>query len=537
MRDYLVPLVVLVVGLLLLWSVVRAAARLVKFVIAKVSAIARSKEGGKLAEKRSVGAKVRIGDAIMVAIVLSPIAIFGSEGWSITALLAVVTLLTLAIILMLANLGAYFMKISQGSTAFIDAGDSLKEILPNIGGYGISQDNDPNGRKWLIPEKYISEKDRSEEKGGIFHDSIYGTVWFQKWLWERFGVKFISVFWPHIHVHKFDLREGGRRRLRPQGKVDVGAPLRSRVMDSEGDTHVSSLLFLTPRPVFVEGVELGGDNSKVNLLLLPVFQQVIPSLPVYYLRGDFYTLLDAAIEAAVVDFFANHQVEIPPSELKSKTKEGDSPVTNREKRHITYADWVRLSKAGETSPLEQAILRLNVSSQYLQKLEEMRDKEQLVRFIKDELFQNPGTSETATAASGGIKGKAPDGIIPAYGFAVVKFQLVGWEPHSGDTAKLAAALLEKGTQFHMAEGVREAAWGGRDAKIALANGDAELVRVLAKDLGVTPDVAASVLQAQIRTGNIGGKDSKVTTYVEGGARKPSVLVGATGPSVPKKKEG
>ena len=220
-------------------------------------------------------------------------------------LLTLIAVLAVIVILLLSNFGAYFTKISQGTTAFITAGDSLQEILPNISGYKMSDEADLENQHWLIPEK-----DKEEQIAALFRDSMHGTVWFQKWLWRKFGVKFISWFWPQIRIHEFDIRKGGRRRIEARNEVGADAPLRSRVIDSPEKTIVDSLLFLAPRPVYMEGVELAGDNSKINLLLLPVFRQVIPSLPVFNLKGDFFTLIDAAIEAACVDFFAKHRVAL-----------------------------------------------------------------------------------------------------------------------------------------------------------------------------------------------------------------------------------
>ena len=485
---------------------------------------------------------LRIG---IVAVLLMGMAWLGLLVLPILGLLVLIAALAFAVILMLSNLGAYFTIIPQGSTAFINAGDSLKEILPNVGGYAMSQNDDLDGRKWLIPEKYVSAEDKKEGRGGIFHNAMPGTIWFQKWLWERFGVKFISLFWPHTDVHEFDLREGGRRRIRARTEIGADAPLRSRVVDSAGDTLVKSLLFLTPRPVYIEGVELGGDNSKINLLLLPVFQQVIPSLPVYYLKGDFYSVLDAAIEAAIVDFFANHRVPISAEELEQETEESKTrpaaTISNiPPTRHMTYADWVRLSKTSETSPLEKIIRNLNVSQQYLKKLETEGGKAQLVKFIKNDLLPYSGTEGDANTADENIQGMIPDGIVSRFGFAVVSVKLVEWEAHK-TTEALAASLLAKQTEFHTAQGLRQKAFGERDAKIARAAGESSRTSQIVKtliDLRVTPDVAAGVLETQLRTENIGGKDSKITTYIEGGEKKThaSILVPTTESPTPRSKE-
>src|SRR3990167_4318456 len=317
--------------------------------------------------------------------------------------LVAVAVLTIIIILVLAHFGAYFMNIAQGTTAFIRAGDSLKAVLPNIGGYMMSASQDLDGRHWLIPEE--NEERRMES---LFYNSLPGTKWFQKWLWKTFGVKFISIVWPQTKRHTFDIRS--RKRLLEGADVAEGTPLKARVVDSltkdgtKDSTIVDSLLFLVPRPVYLDGIQLAGDNLR------------------------------------------------------------------------------------ETG------------------------RSQLIEYI-DKLI--PELAEEADEAGKTIS----SGIIPRFGFALVSFRIVDWEPHK-DTANLAKALLTKETERHTADGVRQKAFGERDAILARAAGESSRYTQLVDALvgkGVTADVAAGVVQTQLRTENIGGKDSKVVTYVEGGA--------------------
>lgn len=446
-------------------------------------------------------------------------------GILVVVLLAAIPMLAIAIILLLSNLGAYFTKIAQGTTVFISAGDRLKAILPNVGGYKMSGADDLDGRHWLIPTK--NEKERM---AGIFHNSFPGTVWFQEQLWKAFGVKFISWFWPHVHVHQFDIRKGGRRRIEARSEVSADAPLRSRVVDSPEPTVVNSLLFLAPRPVYLEGVELAGDNSRINLLLLPVYRQVIPVLPAYYLKGDFFTLLDAAIEAAIVDFFARHRVWVYKEGEKKGQFAADSHAPQQqgyEESPLTYAHWLKLTKAGEGSPLEQQLRHLNVSKAYLTKLKAEGGKGELIDYIEKHLI--PG--EPTDLPGSELAKMIPSGIAPRFGFALVSFRIVEWEVHKS-TEALAKALLAKETELHTAAGVRQKAEGERDAILARATGESRRYEQLATALvnkGVTPDVAAGVVQTQLRTENIGGKDSKIVTYVEGSA-SASVMVPASPPT-------
>ena len=60
-------------------------------------------------------------------------------GWAIAGLIVAIAVLAIVIVLLLANLGAYFTKIAQGTTAFFNKGGSLHAILPNVEGYRISE--------------------------------------------------------------------------------------------------------------------------------------------------------------------------------------------------------------------------------------------------------------------------------------------------------------------------------------------------------------------------------------------------------------
>lgn len=465
-----------------------------------------------------------------------------NEYLPIAGVLAVIAILVIANILLLANLRIYFFKPAQGTTAFIKAGEKLKAILPNVGGYKMSEAQDLDNRHWLIPVKATGEEEKEKEQTeAFFYKSLRGTKWFQKWLWRTFAVKFISLVWPHTVVHCFDIRT--RERLQERNKMDPKAPLRSRIVPSPEGTSVDSLLFIVPRPVYVEGVELAGDNSRINLLLLPIFHQVIPSLPVFYLKGDFFTLLDAAIEAAVVDFFSSHRVAVdkgtgqfaydtydPPEDAAEKTAYEEK----YERSPLTYSHWLKLTKAGERSPLEQRLHTLNVSQGYFNKLKAAADRERVGNISsKDELlgYITQLTHGKVAEIEGGETAKEmPSGMIPRFGFALVSIRSVEWEAH-GSTEDLAKALLAKETKFHEAEGVRKEADGVSYAIQKRAEGESSRYDRLVTALvakRVTPDVAAGVVQTQLRTENIGGKDSKIVTYVEGGA-SASVMVPAGSP--------
>jgi hypothetical protein len=146
-----------------------------------------------------------------------------------------------------------------------------------------------------------------------------------------------------------------------------------------------------------------------------------------------------------------------------------------------------------------------------------------VKYVENELIHHD--SSTIPDA---VIGQIPTGIVPRFGFALVSFRVVDWEAGAG-SAELAKALLEKETQAYRAEGVRQTAMGARDAKSLLAEGEGLRYGMLIKaltDKGVDPNVAAQVVREQVRTENV--RDSKVTTYIEGGGSNASIMIPAIG---------
>ena len=86
-----------------------------------------------------------------------------TEFLIVLALLAVIAGLSMGIILLLANLGAYFMKVAQGTTAFVNVADNLSTIVPNVGGYLVVSVT-INGKKTcrtvhsLVAEAFIGRR-------------------------------------------------------------------------------------------------------------------------------------------------------------------------------------------------------------------------------------------------------------------------------------------------------------------------------------------------------------------------------------------
>lgn len=458
------------------------------------------------------------------------------------ALLAITGFLVIYIIQKLGELDILFTTIMQGTTAFIMASGSLLEFWPNIGGYRKSYEQDLDGRRWVIPDD--NEKTCLDS---FFRNSMWGTRTIQKWLWKSYGVRFVSI-WPAIKKLQFKI---DRRELL-EGSRAAGLTLQQRVVESEHiDEPVSGLLFIAPRPVYVPAVELAGDNSKVDLLLLCVYQQVIPALSVIYLRGDFYPLLDAAIKAAMVDMGATHRVAVFKKDFKREGYEKDGfagdfcPQTDDEREQfmkwygldydkyckpapLTYSHWLRLAQSGPKSAIERQIRTLNFSPEFYSELwgnETKSAKKELTDFIDSVTNNAFKKASEAPSPSEAVRQHIPGGIVQRFGFMLKSVRLVDRAPDES-TIDLAKALLAKETAFHTAEGVRAEAVGERDRLNLVGSGEGSRFNATVSALinqGVNPDLAADVVRTMLRTENIG--KSNLTTYVEGGSSTPpSILV-------------
>ncbi len=421
-------------------------------------------------------------------------------------------------ILFLGNLGWYFTTVKQGTMKFLDTGESLRSIFPNVGGFKLSEVEDIDQRRWLVPEP-----DSRKQRDSLFNKSLFGTRWFQKWLWRSFGLRFMSFFWPHVHIHLFNIRS--RKRITSRDKVGTDAPVKQLVQES-GDPIVDNLLFLVPRPVYIEGIELPGDNAKINLLFLPVFRVVIPSLPVYYYQGDFFAPLDSAIQAAIVDFFSTHRVAVEKgSTVFAKDTYDPAESAQYDPTPLTYSHWLKLSKAS-SSPLINHLRPLNASASYLADLEaKMGRDSEIVTYLRSLIPAQPQDITGAAARD------IPSGIIPRFGFALISFRLVEWEEHP-DTANLSKAIRLKETRRNEADALREEAYGIRDAAKAKAEGESsrfdQTIYAMRKH-DVDPNVAAGVMETQLRMESV--SKSQLTTYMEGSSRAtPGVMVPASTPA-------
>ena len=446
------------------------------------------------------------------------------------------------IISTLAKKELIFFEPPRGSCVYVYKGEDVKDIWPNISGHKMSAE-DHNGKRWIV-----KEKDEKKRRHSFFYGTSPATTWLHNLLWDKIGVRYMSILIGSIYIRKFKI---GRKRL-----IDTDV-LTERIQDSpNAEVKVNKLLFLSFRPVMKE-VELAGDNSKIIILVLPTWQLVIPMLPVPYWGGDFYRLLDSVVEAGLEDFFASHRVAVThdengktefhhdiydPAQYKNKKYNCDDEEEYKKKYYavpLTYAHWLKLKKS-TGSALEKHLMAFNCTKKYYEVLQkfceegserEREEKEKILAQIdfltqdiyKEEEKKSPLEDKSQENLKKLEEKGLGEGTIAGVGYAMINSKLVAWEAHK-DTEQLAQALRQRQTEYYRAQGVREESYGKRDFTMETRKGYAKgiemsLDAIIAK--GVAPNVAADILGIALRTENI--RDSKVLTYVEGGS-KSSVLI-------------
>ena len=395
----------------------------------------------------------------------------------------------------------FFTKIPESHIVTVVKGKDLQRIIPNVGGYRMSNEVDLNGRHWLVPRG----PDETDKTG-------------QSLLERYFGITLISWLWPAVHIKQAHI---SMNKIRPRVDGSPEASVQDMIQVGEGD--IDALRFVIPRPVLVARVEMPGDNSQVSFVILATVQTVIPAIPIFHFNGKFMPLLDARLVAGMIDFFSTEQVPV--------NDDGKFDPKGKKRSPVTFALLLNMSKHKD-SPLHRHLLGLNASPEFRTKLEEA-GKIELVKAL-DHWIGIPSRP---------IRGKAKEdtslGFLPQYGFVLTSVEVIELEPDE-TTRELSNALRAKELETRRAEAVVAKATGAADAVRITANGDADALRAIAaaqarrySDLleaqtaqGIDPETAARVLETEQRTGNI--RDSNVTTYVEGGGNS-SVMVPANPP--------
>ena len=381
------------------------------------------------------------------------------------AVLVVVASIPLTVLMFISSeRGWQFCKVVMGNIVTIVTGETFTDFFLNITGHKLSNQKDLQGRCWIISrddggcdEKVQLENEREEFKKNL----LWGTRQIQWILWKKWGVRFVSWVYPHKRIHKFPI---SMNRAVEVSEIKDDTPL-SGMIKTETDptkTTVSSLRAVVPRLSYLRGIELGGDGSTINLLVLAILKVVIPNIPLEVHKGkNWLPNIDSALKEGFNDFFSWHLVSpaSKPGMRKPVPKPGVKPK-KPVKQNVSLWDWNQMSK-GNNSPLHQHMASLNFSQAYRDELE-TAGKNELVKYLD---------SFPKTSSKGRSSARATGCLLESYGCILVELEIIAWEPCDTTTTALMQSYLKKETAKGEAGGVIEKARG--DARRIALLGTAE----------------------------------------------------------------
>lgn len=167
-------------------------------------------------------------------------------------------------------------NIQTGTYKFGVAGESLFRIYDKLSGEeSIDQET-----------HYITDNKSNQNRRHI------------TWLEKRFGIVWVSIFWPVKKIYRFPISAEKLQRYDETGKE---LPLREQVR--EGTVReVDHLRRFVNHPIIVKDIELGADRWKTDALVMTLLEYVGPRKVVFDHNGKISPIVDAAVGAEVNDF-------------------------------------------------------------------------------------------------------------------------------------------------------------------------------------------------------------------------------------------
>ncbi len=159
---------------------------------------------------------------------------------------------------------------------FIVAGESPVKILHNL------------KDAWLDKNDEVTTE-KSEEKAQ-YNNPLLNLL--KDWL----GIYWVSFLYPLREVFSFKI---DKKRLVDESTLKPGHTMADLVKVEVGQ-EVKSLRRFFPRPFYASSVELK-DGFPTNILVMTEFEVIRPKIPVMTYKGNFFPLLDTAVESAIND--------------------------------------------------------------------------------------------------------------------------------------------------------------------------------------------------------------------------------------------
>ena len=231
------------------------------------------------------------------------------------------------------GLDAHATSVPEGEVRYVVAGGKLIRHLANIPGHYVKEFHDETGDETGRLRYKLSTTDKP-----------------LNWLQRKWGVFWVSWLYPARKLYSFSLKV---TRMKSPAEMGPDSSLRDWV-EYDTKSEVRGLRWRFPHPLFVGEVELGKDRTKVDFVLVVIYEVIDPYTPIFIYNGDFFRPTDAAITNAVMDFGARGDLSY--AEL---VKEKKAPGTGASQTNKTLADAVKNTPNMDKYGLEIVDVRIH----------------------------------------------------------------------------------------------------------------------------------------------------------------------------------
>ncbi|MBI2475967.1 MAG: hypothetical protein HYV67_01880 [Candidatus Taylorbacteria bacterium] len=126
------------------------------------------------------------------------------------------------------------------------------------------------------------------------------STWWKKvrqYLRHRWGFFWVSAFYPQTHIHKFQVVKSRLRRNVEHGQT----PIEEMIEVDATPAEVDNLLWRFPRAVLIGDIEFA-DRLTASLVAMSNFQVVMPNIPVFIYKADFFPQIESLVRSTVIDY-------------------------------------------------------------------------------------------------------------------------------------------------------------------------------------------------------------------------------------------
>lgn len=171
-----------------------------------------------------------------------------------------------------------------------------------VGKFTVTEIKNPDGTLKVAPNTwYLEDKSITVKEAILLGDPDHkpDTLWkaVRQWLRHRWGFFWVGITYPQTHIHKFQVIKSRLRRDLEQKQ----GPITEMIEVDSTPAEVDHLLWRFPRAILVGGIEFA-DRLTANLVVLSNFQVVMPNIPVFIYKADFFPQIESLVRSTVIDY-------------------------------------------------------------------------------------------------------------------------------------------------------------------------------------------------------------------------------------------